>query len=412
MAQDKKMATAIDIGSDKVLCLIGSISDDSIIVKGVGHQKSFGISAGVITDLKLAQKSIVSAVSSAEKMAGFNIKKVVINLGGRYLNSSFISAEINVSDKIRKESLSEMAENIIVEYRKNNQEVLHLVPIEYIVDKNLRIENPIGISGNILAVKFHVVSYPTNQIKNIESCLKKYQLTIKNYVSSPYSAALAFLTENEKKIGTLLLDIGGEETSFSIFYNNKFMYNGSVPLGGYNITRDIANVLDINTSTAEKIKTLNVDFTLNDFEEDELIKMHVDDDESFRIAKNKIKLVNNVSKSRIEETLNIVFTLIKKKRLRDKINRIVLAGGTSVIPGIDTFIEETTNVPTRLGSIKNDVIIENVNNSIFRSTIYSTAVGMLIFVRTILKKSKLNDFKSDGNVITKTIINTLKWFIS
>ncbi|MFC1659263.1 hypothetical protein ACFL0U_01710, partial [Pseudomonadota bacterium] len=118
------------------------------------------------------------------------------------------------------------------------------------------------------------------------------------------------------------------------------------------------------------------------------------------------------SRCRIEEITKIVFQIINKKRLRDKINKIVLTGGTSIIPGISGFIEESTNIPTRLGSIKKDVVVEGINNGVFRSTIYSSAIGMLIFIKNLFKKSKLNDFRSEGNVFIRIFIRTFKWFIS
>jgi cell division protein FtsA len=412
MKKESKVAASIDLGSDKILCLIASITDDSIVVKGVGHQKSLGISSGIVTDIKAAQRSIISTVSTAERAAGFNIKKVVVNLGGKYLTSSFLSAETEIYDRVKKEHLSLVAENIILEYRKNGLEILHLVPIEYVLDGHTKIENPIGIAGNNLLVKFHIVSYPITQIKNIETCLKKYQLTVKNYISSPYASALACLTDNEKRIGTLLIDIGAQETSFCIYYNNKFMYNGSVALGGYNITKDISSVLDIDLQTAEKVKTLNVNFSLNDIEEDEIIKISIEDDESYKASQSKIRLVNDISKCRVEEIVKIVFQVISKKRLRDKINKIVLTGGTAIIPGIEGFIEDSINIPTRLGSIKKDVVVEGINNNVFRSTIYSSAIGMLIFVKNLFKKSKFNDFKSEGRGVTKVVVKVFKWFIS
>jgi len=394
--KDKKVIASLDLGSDKIVCLIGHINSiDRIVIKGIGHQKSQGIMNGTITDFKKAAQSIISAVSAAEKMAGYNIDKIVVNISGRQIFSNNISAEIDIAGKeIKEKEIFNLAKNVQSTFKSKNKEVIHLIPLEYSIDGVNGIHNPHSMIGDKLSVNFHVVTTLQSNIKNIENCIKKIPLTINNFVSSSYTSALTCLTKNENELGSILIDIGGSNTAFSIFHANKFIYANNVPIGGIHITKDIASIIGTDFHTAEAIKTMNTDFTLTSQEEIDLISMNTDEENTLGIVKIRKLDLNDITKSRLREMLQMISTLIEKKNFEKIINNVVITGGTGLIPGIDTFAEEIFKKPVRVGYPEH---ISSVNIELskrLQNPIYSSSIGILYFLKKMSEKTKLDDFKS------------------
>lgn len=402
MKSSKKIIASLDLGADKIVCLIGYVNSiGRICIKGVGHQKSAGIMNGVIIDVKAAAKSIISAISVAEQMAGYNIDKVVINLSGQQVYSNNVKAELKIGNRvINQKDISSLAHNVQQAFKSKNREIIHLMPINYTVDGNQGITNPRNIVGDTLGIDFHAVVTNSNHIKNIEQCIKKTPLSINNFVSSAYASALACLNKNEMETGTLLIDMGGSNTSFCVVYDNKFLCNKNLSLGGINITKDIALILTLDISLAERIKVLNTNLTLNMFEEKDLIKVDIDDEASFKAAKTRKEIINNIYKSRAEEIIKIIYGVLQKKGLDGFVHNIVITGGTALAPGVDSFINKITKKPVRIGFpeyiiASNPTLIKNLQNPV-----YSCAVGTLKFLQRMSEKMKIGDFKSvkDGKL--------------
>jgi len=415
MNSNNKIIAALDLGADKIVCLIGYINSiGKICIKGVGHQKSMGIMNGTIIDTKATVQSVISAISVAERMAGYNIDKIVVNISGQHISSNNVKAKLNINGRvINQKDISNLAKNVRSAFKRQGKEIIHLIPIDYTVDGSSGIKNPRNIIGDMLSIDFHTVITNENNMKNIDQCIKKTPLTINNYISSAYASALACLTNNEMEMGTLLIDIGGSNSSFCVIYEDKFLYNSNISIGGINITKDIALILTVDFSIAEKIKTLNTDLTLNSNEEDELIKIDIDDDSSFKAAQAKRGMINNIYKSRIEEMMRIIYGKINQQKLDGLIRNIVITGGTSLTPGLDAYINKLTKKPVRVGSpdsivASTPILIKNLQNPI-----YSCSVGTLKFLQKMSEQRKLEDFKSIGNSKFKRLFSTLnRFFIS
>ena len=269
-----------------------------------------------------------------------------------------------------------MVNNIRDEYRKNNREIIHLIPLQYKIDGSSTVENPRQMSGKSLFCRFHIISIPSAIVTNIANCLKKCQLSINNYLAESYSAALSTLTENELEFGTLTIDIGGENSSYCLIVDNKLIHAGNFAVGGSHITRDICAILNINFTTAEKIKNLNNSLMINSIEEKELIRLDTTiNADIVGVTRGQLK---DIIRFRIEEIIeSIKENLIKNKINPFLFNNVVLTGGCGAIVGIDKLCAKILKKNVRIAIPNN---IEDLPQELKDST-FASACGMLIFLK-------------------------------
>jgi cell division protein FtsA len=185
-----KVVACLDMGSSKLICIIAAIDDSQIKILGYGHKESRGIVGSTITDMRLAERSITNVISEAEKMAGFNIDKILVSISSSQVVSTRkeISAKI-ASDIVKNSDISNIASKIRQEFKKKNREIIHLIPLQYKLDGSTPISNPRYMTGERLSIKFHAVSTSQTTIKNIENCLKRCQISVNNYIAEPFASA-------------------------------------------------------------------------------------------------------------------------------------------------------------------------------------------------------------------------------
>ena len=379
------------MGSSKLVCIIASITNDEIEILGHAYKESKGISSSAISDMRLAQKSITSVVSEAERMAGFNIDRLLVGISGSQLQSVRKEVTTKVaSDIVKSSDISNLAAKIRSEFRKQHREIIHLIPLQYRIDDSSPVLNPRYMTGDKLHARFHIVSTSQTTIKNIENCFKRCQLSVSSYIAEPYASALSCLSENEMNLGVMLIDIGGSSTSFSIILEGKVVYVGSSPIGGMHITKDISTVLGINYETAEKVKNLNSSLLISPIEEREMIKFKVSDSSTFEESMVGITRLEmyEIIRFRLEELFESVKTILKQKGLPiQMLNSIVLTGGVTVTVGIDKLASEVFDKNVRIGyPAKFDLApSEMLNQS------HSCSLGMLVFLQNLYLKEKIKD---------------------
>ncbi len=411
--KDNSIIASLDIGSSKIVCLIGYFNMyNKLCVKGIGHQESKGISDGNVEDIQLLTKSIIKVISMAEKMAGINVEEITLSISGSNLKSVFTNVEKDLKDKtINKIDIYDLAKKIEKEFKNDKKEIIHLVPIGYYID-SIKVQSPFGIIGNKIKIDFNAVYTDKLKINNIKSCLKKTPIRITKFVSSSYASATACLTQQEKSNGCLLIDIGAGLTSFAVIQKDLLIYNCSIPLAGNTITSDISDILKTRFEVAEKLKIMNVDLLLDKNEENEIIKINIDNDEDYRIAKNTKKILNDIYKDRVKEIISIIFDILDKKKIRSKVKNIVLTGGTSMVSGIDYYINKITNLEARVGVAEFDFIKNNVEPRKFKNITYSCAVGLLIKTQEKISDRKVNDYNGiNRSSISKFFDYLVKLFI-
>lgn len=403
-AKKGKIVACLDMGSSKLVCLIASINNnDQIRIVGYGHKESKGISDSAISDMNLAQKAITNVISEAERMAGFNIDRVMVGVSGSQVTSSRKEVSVKISSDIVKASdIANLANKVRSEFKKNNREIIHLIPLQYRIDDSLPVVNPRYMTGQKLYAKFHIVSTSQTTIKNIENCLKRCQLSANNYVVEPYAAMLSCLNEGEGNLGTLLIDIGGSSTSFCITLEGKLSYIGNSQIGGVHVTKDIATILNIPFDVAEKIKNLNSSLLISPIEEREMINlkssMSNDGPGMIRITRAEFR---DIMKSRIEEIFESVKSTLEKAGVPlYLLSNIVLTGGVTSTVGIDKLASEILGKNVRIGyPNKFDIIASELLNPA-----HSCSLGMLIFLKNMHLKEKIKSgFESRSSWFRKMI---------
>lgn len=385
-----KIVACLDIGSSKVVCLIASIHNGEVKILGYGHKESKGILGSVISDMKLAQKSITAVVAEAERMAGINIDKILVGISGNQVKSHRQEASVKIaSDIVKHSDISNLANLVRNQFKKKNRAVIHLVPLNYRLDDLPAVENPRYMSGNKLHSKFHIVSTSQNTVKNIENCLRRCQLSVNSYIVEPYASSLSCLTENENNLGTLLIDIGGSSTSFCIIIGGKLFFVGSSAIGGIHVTKDIATILNVNFELAEKIKSLNNSLLISPLEEKELIKLKINDpDDGPEMIKISRLEFRDIIKSRIEEMFELTKENIEKSGIpMNIISNIVLTGGVTSTVGIDRLASEIFKKNVRIGYPTKP---ENVPLEIMNPN-YSSCLGMMVFLKNMYLREKIKD---------------------
>ncbi len=401
-----KIVACLDMGSSKLVCIIAAISNGEVEILGYGHKESKGISGSAISDMRLAQKSITNVVSEAERMAGFNIDRLLVGISGSQVVSSRkeVSSKI-AADIVKASDIANLANKIRADFKKNNREIIHLIPTQYRIDDSAPVVNPRYMSGETLYAKFHVVSTSQTTIKNIENCFKRCQLSVNNYVVEPYASALSCLSDNEMNLGTLLIDIGGSSTSFAIILEGKLIHIGNSPIGGMHITKDISTILNVGFDVAEKIKNLNSSLLISPIEEREMIRLKFSDtnDGPNMIRITRLEL-SEIIKSRIEEMFESVKTILEKSGIPIyMLSNIVLTGGVTSTVGIDKLAAEILGKNVRIGyPNKLEITVSEILNPT-----HSCSLGMLIFLRNLYLKEKIKDGFESKNSWFKRLIEKL-----
>lgn len=403
--QKGKIVACLDMGSSKLVCIIASINNDDIKILGYAHKESKGISASAISDMRLAQKSITNVVSEAERMAGFNIDKLLVGISGSQVTSLRREVDVKIaSDIVKSSDILSLANRIRSEFKKNNREILHLIPLQYRIDDSAPVVNPRYMSGEKLHAKFHAVSTSHTTVLNIENCFKRCQLSVNSYIVEPYASALSCLTENEMNFGTMLIDIGGSSTSFCIILEGKMIYLGSSPIGGNHVTKDISTILEIDMDTAEKIKSLNSSLLISPIEEREIVKFKfMDNDEGNMIRITRAEL-RDIIHSRLEELFESVKVVLQKTGIPlYMLSNIVLTGGVASTVGIDKLAAEIFDKNVRIGyPSKFDLAPSEMLNPT-----HACSLGMLVFLRNLYLKEKIKDGFESKNSWFRRLIEKL-----
>lgn len=391
----KNVLAGLDIGSNKIVCLIGfTNSDGKLYIKGISHRESRGIKNGEIIDIKELTYSIIKAIDMAEKMAGVNVENIIVNVCNSNVNSNLSSIDKVFSNKsITKNDLIKLAGSLEEKVRENNKEILHLIPIKYVVDEH-EVENPFEMKIDKFKVTFNSVVVDKVKLDNLKLCLDKTPLKIVKFVYNPYMSAISCATNDEIDDGCIVIDIGAVNTSFAVMEDGIFKYGASLRIGGDNITNDIAKYFNLKFDVAEKIKVVNVNLTLTKQEENDLIKVDIDSDEEYYVAQSKKLVLNNIYRDKIDRIINVILDFVEKRGfLQNKKNKtIILTGGTCSVAGLDVYVSGLTNIKVRIGEPEFNLIKDGrIDSQKYSIPIYSTSIGMLMYLARLNKNKKFDE---------------------
>ena len=354
--KDEDLITAIDIGSDKVVVAISEIDDTgSINVIGIGKSGSKnGIKQGVIVNIESVVSALTEAVEQAEIQAGREISSVYVGISSaniETINSMGIVAISGVDKEIRENDINRVIEAGKAVAIPMDREILHIIPQAFTVDGQRGIKYPIGMVGTRLECQIHILTCAISSIQNVMKSMDRAGLIVRNLVLQNLAAAKSLLTEDEKELGVLLIDIGAETAKVSVYHEQAPYYNAIFPLGGYLITGDLSQALKISYANAEKIKEA---YGVADFE-------YVEDDETIQIPsiggrepkylarKNLVHII----RPRVEEIFSIIKNDLIEKGYFDKISGgIVLTGGSTIMPGMAEVCQEVFDLQARVGGLR------------------------------------------------------------
>ncbi|MDR0632042.1 MAG: cell division protein FtsA [Holosporaceae bacterium] len=371
--------TVLDIGSTKVCCCIANIFNGGHFeIIGVGYCLCRGVEAGKIVDVKSVEKSIANAVENAEKMANFRVKSVYVNVSGKGVKSQITNINLNIGGRIIK---SEDLLNVF-EYCKQedgDRVVIHSIPILYSVDSLHGIRDPVGMIANNLNIHMNLITVQRAQLDNLLLCLTRCHLDPIGIVASIFASGLCVMGDDDMSTNQIVIDFGGGTTSIGFFYNGMFSGMEVIPLGGNNITSDIAYGLNMSMSNAERLKTLHgAAFASIQDEREVVFAPTIEDDAVINLQQISKGSLNQIIQPRVEEILNIIRKRVEESSFTNNFSRsVIITGGGSNLTGIGDFANNIMNKKVKTKKVEEFIGKQNVpiNNS------FSVAVGMIKFAQ-------------------------------
>jgi cell division protein FtsA len=372
----QNMIVGLDIGTSKVVAIVGSISTEgNIEIIGIGSHPSHGLKKGVVVNIESTVQSIQRAIEEAELMAGCQIHSVYAGIAGSHVRSLNSHGIVAIRDR---EVVRADIERVIDAARAvaipADQKILHVMPQEYIIDNQEGVKDPMGMSGVRLEAKVHLVTCASNAWQNIEKCVRRCGLDVDDIILEQVGSSYSVLTEDEKELGVCLVDIGGGTTDIAIFTEGAIRHTAVIPIAGDQVTNDIAMALRTPTQDAEEIKIKYACALTQLAGPDESIKVPSVGDRAPRDLSRQA--LAEVVEPRYDELFTLVQAELRRSGYEDLIAAgIVLTGGTSKMEGVSELAEEIFHMPVRIGLPQG---VEGLQD-VIRNPIYSTAVGLLLY---------------------------------
>ncbi len=375
----ERVISSIDVGSSKIRTVVavvdGSDAHHIPSVIGVGLSPSLGMRRGQVIDIEETIHNIISALEDAERMAGVPVNHVFVGMSGSHIEAfdsrgviAISGSEITVEDVAR---VLEAAQAVSI---PSNRRILHIEPKCYAVDEQRGIKNPVGMTGIRLEVEAHIITGQIQHVKNLEKCLDQAGVDIDAMVPSTIAIAQAVLTKRQKELGVITIDIGAGSTSVSIFEEGTILHSLSLPIGGENVTNDIAIGLRTSIDTAEKIKIEFGSVLPSEIQEREMIDLStVSKMDTQTVSK---KFMAEIMQARYHE----IFTLVKEELKRVGRDGLLPAGalltGAAVkAPGVLDIAREVLGLPVQMGfPVDIGGVVEKVDDPA-----YATALGTLLW---------------------------------
>ncbi|MDQ5981395.1 MAG: cell division protein FtsA [Patescibacteria group bacterium] len=408
MSKDQ-FVVALDIGSSKISCVVANLDGSRISVIGAHTGESKGIKSGVVNNIDKAVSSINDVINKAEMMSGQAISRVVVTISGTHiesLNSRGVVAVSGQNSEINADDISRVNDAAQALSLPSSREIVHVLPREYVVDRQKGISDPSGMTGIRLEVEANIIHGSTTAIKNLVKCVQQIGIEVDQLAYSGLSSAEAVLTDTEKELGTILIDIGGGTMDLIIYSSGRPAYSAVLPIGGQDITNDLAIGLRALLEDAEKVKV-----RLSDYEEFSSKAVIIDKngreakipkgelyvgDLNFGMDSVPISVLNEIIYKRLEEAFKFVKIYVKKAGFADKLPAgVVLTGGTSMIPGIENIAEDIFRLPVRVG--KPSGIIGLADQ--IQTPSHSAVIGALKYVSSTIQESGRTNGRRNGTIM-------------
>jgi len=409
---------AIDIGSSKITCLITVPSQDGskINLVGAATVTSRGVRRGQIVNIEECVSSITDCVESAERMAGFGVDSAYVSISGENIqsqNSQGLVAITETEGEIGADDVFRVIEAARAVSLPTSREIIHVLPREFIVDGQHGIKDPTGMSGVRLETEAHLITGLTPAIKNVTRCVSELGVNVSGLVFTGLASAESVLTDTDKELGVVLVDIGGGTTSVCIYVEGSCVYSAVIPVGAKKISDDIAIGLQISVDSAEKIKHFvgkprREESDAKSSDEIDLAKIGVTEDVK-KVSRKTI--VEGIIRPRLNEIFSLVNNVIKQSGFEGQTPAgVILTGGGSLTVNCTEACRRVMQLPAKIGIPSG---LHGLTDEI-NSPVYATAVGLALYGYHNKEQSSAPSLKLSGmikGIPGKQLVNRMIDFI-
>ena len=372
--KENDYVVALDIGTSKVVCLIGQLTDSHAVeIVALGSYPSSGLKKGVVVNIDATTDAIQKSMDQAKNSFDGKLKNVYVGIAGNHIKSLNSHGIVGIKDKevtpFDIDRVIEAAQAVAI---PSDQKVLHVLPQEFVIDDQDSIREPLGMSGVRLESHVHLVTCANNAIQNIEKCVKRCGITLDGFVLEQLASSYSVLSEDEKELGVCIVDIGGGTTDIAIFNSGSISFTGVIPIAGDQVTSDIAVALRTPTPQAEELKQKYGCAVAEFTTESETIEVAGVGGRAPRELSRKA--LAEIVEPRYVELFELVKAEIQRNGFDGKIPAgIVLTGGTSKMEGVVELAESILQTSVRIGVPENFKGME----SVLKNPIYATSLGLL-----------------------------------
>jgi cell division protein FtsA len=372
---NKKLVVGLDIGTSKIAAIVAEIKPEGgLEIIGMGNCPAKGLKKGVVVNIETTVQAIQRALEEAELMADCKIKDVYTGIAGSHIKSFNSQGMVAIKDKeVGQQDIDRVIETAKAVQIPNDQQILHILNQEFIIDGQEDVREPLGMSGVRLEVKVHIVTGAVSAAQNIIKCVRRCGLEVSDLILQPLASAMAVVSEDEKDLGVALVDIGGGTTDLAIFTHGAIRHTAVIPIAGDQITNDIAMALRTPTKDAEDLKQRYGCSLSQLADPQQMIEVPGIGERGSRELSRKT--LAEVIEPRVEELYSLVQAELRRSGYEELLSSgIVITGGSSLMQGMVELGEEIFHMPVRVG-------VPHYNGAlaeVVKHPRYSTAVGLLV----------------------------------
>lgn len=387
MAEVGEVIVGLDIGTTKVAAIIGEVTENGVDIIGVGTCPSEGLRQGVVVNIEATTNSIAQAIQEAEQMAAVEVQSVFCGIAGGHIRGFSSLGQVSM----RNREVSDVDVARVIEQAKAvniplDRQIIHTLPLEYMIDGQGQIKDPIGMSGVRMEVRAHVITAATTSVQNIIKCCNRAGLDVVDVVLEPLASATAVLHDDERELGVILIDIGGGTTDLAIYAEGTNVFTSVIVMGGHRITQDVAHGLHTSVAEAEAIKRKHGCALVSLVDGDSVIEVAGVGPRPPRSFPRRF--LSEVIEPRVEEILLLAQEELQQSGYMELAGSgIVITGGQSQMEGMAEIVEDIFQMPVRRGvpvhgasyGRHNPHLSEGGFAGVIQDPKFATGVGLVLY---------------------------------
>jgi cell division protein FtsA len=410
MGRTEKNVVGLDIGSNTVCTLIAAPHASRLEPVGLGIAESKGIRKGAVVNLEATVESIKKSVSEAEAMAGCEVEQVYVGLAGPHIRSFNSKGVTSIAPRAREitgEDVRRVIETARAVALSPDREIIHILPQEFTVDDQQGIANPLGMVGTRLEVHVHIVTSSTTAAQNIITAVNRSGLLVGDTVLEPIAVGEAILSDDEKELGSILIDIGGGKTNVAIYHRGAVRHTVVVPLGGEHFTNDIAVGLRTSIPEAERLKREHGCSLASMVDTEAVFEVVGVGGRHPRVIAQQV--LSDILQPRAEEIIHFILTEVRNAGYeRQAGTGVVLTGGAAMLKGFAELAEEILDLPVRIGTSAGfgGTLLEKMPQ--LMGPEFTTVTGLVLHGD---RRRKMHDYEDNSETGLKRLVSKFRSFL-